>query len=87
MTRRTPSVEHAKPERGTGCESVGSVQTGSVRPVVHETHSERPSALAVKGSSSPLMKKRREERKNQREKRSKEVNPLTLLKTFITYKL
>nr|DAX59468.1 MAG TPA: hypothetical protein [Caudoviricetes sp.] len=41
---------------------------------------ESPSALTVKGSSSPLMKKRREERKNQREKRSKEVNPLALLK-------
>lgn len=80
MTRRTPSAEHAKPERDTGRVSVVSVQTGSVRPVVHETHGESPSALTVKGSSSPLMKKRREERKYQREKRSKEVNPLALLK-------
>nr|DAO88568.1 MAG TPA: hypothetical protein [Caudoviricetes sp.] len=46
---------------------MGSVQTGSVRPVVHETHGESPSALTAKGFSSPLMKKRREERKNQRE--------------------
>ncbi|QPB11792.1 hypothetical protein [Cutibacterium phage PAVL33] len=79
MTRRTPSAEHAKPERGTGVR-VWGVCDGSVRPEAHESHSESPSALTVKGSSSPLMKKRREERKNQREKRSKEVNPLALLK-------
>jgi hypothetical protein len=79
VTRRTPSAEHAKSERDTG-ERVWGVCDGSLRPEAHESHGESPSALTVKGSSSPLMKKRREERKNQREKRSKEVNPLALLK-------
>ena len=79
MTRRTPSAEHAKPEMDTGVR-VWGVCDGSLRPMVHESHGESPSALMAKGSSSPLMKKRREERKNQREKRSKEVNPLALLK-------
>lgn len=86
MTRRTPSAEHAKPERDTG-ERVWGVCDGSLRPEAHETHGEKSIGADGKGSSSPLMKKRREQRKNQREKRSKEVNPLTLLKTFITYKL
>lgn len=80
MTRRTPSAEHAKPERDTGERECGECATGSVRPVVHETHGEKSIGADGKGSSSPLMKKRREERKNQREKRSKEVNPLALLK-------
>ena len=79
MTRRTPSAEHAKPERGTGVR-VWGVGDGSLRPEAHESHGEKPIGVDGKGSSSPLMKKRREERKNQREKRSKEVNPLTLLK-------
>lgn len=67
MTRRTPSAEHAKSERGTGRVSVVSVQTGGVRPVVHESHGEKSISVDGKGSSSPLMKKRREERKYQRE--------------------
>lgn len=53
MTRRTPSAEHAKPERDTGRVSVVSVQTGSVRPVVHESHGESPSALTLKVSLLP----------------------------------
>nr|DAQ38978.1 MAG TPA: hypothetical protein [Caudoviricetes sp.] len=51
-----------------------------MRPEAHESHSDKSISADGKGSSSPLMKKRREERKNQREKRSKEVNPLALLK-------
>ena len=74
MTRRTPSAEHAKPERDTG------VRVWGVCDQAHEPHGENPIGTDGKGSSSPLMKKRREERKNQREKRSKEVNPLALLK-------
>lgn len=79
MTRRTPSAKHAKPERDAGVRVCG-VCDGSVRPEAHESHGEKPISVDGKGSSSPLMKKRREERKNQREKRSKEVNPLALLK-------
>jgi len=59
---------------------VWGVCDGSLRPEAHETHGEKSIGADGKGSSSPLMKKRREERKNQREKRSKEVNPLALLK-------
>lgn len=66
MTRRTPSAEHAKPEGDTGVR-VWGVCDGSLRPEAHDLHGESPSALTVKGFSSPLMKKRREERKNQRE--------------------
>ena len=79
MTRRTPSAKHAKPERDAGVR-VWGVCDGSVRPEAHESHGDKPISVDGKGSSSPLMKKRREERKNQREKRSKEVNPLALLK-------
>lgn len=66
MTRRTPEVKHAKPERGTGVR-VWGVCDGSLRPEAHETHGVKPISADGKGSSSPLMKKRREERKNQRE--------------------
>jgi len=66
VTRRTPSAEHAKPERDTGVR-VWGVGDGSLRPEAHESHGESPSALTAKGFSSPLMKKRREERKYQRE--------------------
>ena len=79
MTRRTPSAKHAKPERDAGVR-VWGVCDGSVRPEAHESHGDKPISVDGKGSSSPLMKKRREERKNQREKRSKEVNLLALLK-------
>ena len=79
MTRRTPSAEHAKPERDTGERKCGECATGACDQA-HETHGVKFIGADGKGSSSPLMKKRREERKNQREKRSKEVNPLALLK-------
>lgn len=62
MTRRTPSAEHAKPERGTGVK-VWGVCDGGLRPEAHDPHGEGSSALMAKGSSSPLMKKRREERR------------------------
>lgn len=74
MTRRTPEVKHAKPEKDTG------VRVWGVCDQAHESHGEKLIGADGKGSSSPLMKKRREERKNQREKRSKEVNLLALLK-------
>ena len=80
MTRRTPSAEHAKPERDTGVRVWGVYKPGACDRWYTSHTVESPSALTVKGSSSPLMKKRREERKYQREKRSKEVNPLALLK-------
>ena len=80
MTRRTPSVEHAKPERDTGERAWGVYKPGACDRWYTSHTVKSPSALTVKGSSSPLMKKRREERKYQREKRSKEVNPLALLK-------
>lgn len=70
MTRRTPSAEHAKPERDTGRVSVGSVQTGSVRPVVHETHGEKP--ISVDGKRflfSPDEEKKRREKEPKREEK------------------
>lgn len=80
VTRRTPSAENAKPETRTRVKECGECAMGACDQK-HTSHTAKsPSALTVKGSSSPLMKKRREERKNQREKRSKEVNPLALLK-------
>ena len=79
MTRRTPSAEHAKPERDTGRVSVGSVRWERATRSTRVTR-RKPISVDDKGFPSPLMKKRREERKNQREKRSKEVNLLALLK-------
>lgn len=70
MTRRTPSAEHAKPERGHGRKSVGSVQTGSVRPVVHETHGEK--SISVDGKRflfSPDEEKKRREKEPKREEK------------------
>lgn len=40
MTRRTPSAEHAKPERDTGVR-VWGVCDGSLRPEAHESHGEK----------------------------------------------
>lgn len=79
MTRRTPSAEHAKLERGTGVRVWGVYKPGACDRW-YTRHTAKVIGADGKGSSSPLMKKRREERKNQREKRSKEVNLLALLK-------
>ena len=62
MTRRTPSAEHAKPERGTGVR-VWGVCDGSVRPEAHESHGEKP--ISVDGQRflfSPDEEKKRREK-------------------------
>lgn len=79
MTRRTHEVKHAKPDRDTGVRVWGVCNRERATGGTRDTQ-RKPISADGKGSSSPLMKKRREERKNQREKRSKEVNPLALLK-------
>lgn len=58
MTRRTPSAEHAKPERDTGRVSVVSVQPGA-----HESHGEK--SISVDGKRflfSPDEEKKRREK-------------------------
>lgn len=69
MTRRTPSAEHAKPERDTG-ERVWGVCDGSLRPEAHETHSEK--SISVDGKRflfSPDEEKKRREKEPKREEK------------------
>lgn len=66
MTRRTPSAEHAKPERGTGVR-VWGVCDGSVRPEAHESHGEK--SISVDGKRflfSPDEEKKRREKEPKR---------------------
>lgn len=66
MTRRTPSAEHAKPERGTGVR-VWGVCDGSVRPEAHESHGEK--SISVDGQRflfSPDEEKKRREKEPKR---------------------
>ncbi len=69
MTRRTPSAEHAKPERGTGVR-VWGVCDGSVRPEAHETHGEK--SIGADGKRflfSPDEEKKRREKEPKREEK------------------
>ena len=62
MTRRTPSAEHAKPERDTGVR-VWGVCDGSLRPEAHESHGEK--SISVDGQRflfSPDEEKKRREK-------------------------
>lgn len=69
MTRRTPSAEHAKPERGTGVR-VWGVCDGSLRPEAHESHGEK--LISVDGQRflfSPDEEKKRREKEPKREEK------------------
>lgn len=69
MTRRTPSAEHAKPERDTGVR-VWGVCDGSVRPEAHESHGEK--SIRVDGKRflfSPDEEKKRREKEPKREEK------------------
>ena len=69
MTRRTPSAEHAKPERGTGVR-VWGVGDGSLRPEAHESHGEK--SISVDGKRfffSPDEEKKRREKEPKREEK------------------
>lgn len=69
MTRRTPSAEHAKPERDTGVR-VWGVCDGSLRPEAHETHGEK--SISVDGQRflfSPDEEKKRREKEPKREEK------------------
>ena len=69
MTRRTPSAEHAKPERGTGVR-VWGVCDGSLRPEAHESHGEK--SISVDGKRflfSPDEEKKRREKEPKREEK------------------
>ena len=69
MTRRTPSAEHAKPERDTG-ERVWGVCDGSLRPEAHESHGEK--SISVDGKRflfSPDEEKKRREKEPKREEK------------------
>lgn len=69
MTHRTPSAEHAKPERDTG-ERVWGVCDGSLRPEAHETHGEK--SISVDGKRflfSPDEEKKRREKEPKREEK------------------
>lgn len=67
MTRRTPSAEHAKPERDTGVR-VWGVCDGSVRPEAHESHGEK--SISVDSKRFPFSP---DEEKKRREKEPKRV--------------
>ena len=66
MTRRTPSAEHAKPEKDTGVRAWG-VRDGSLRPEAHESHGEK--SISVDGKRflfSPDEEKKRREKEPKR---------------------
>lgn len=69
MTRRTPSAEHAKPEKDTGRVSVGSVRPGACDQA-HESHGVK--LIGADGKRflfSPDEEKKRREKEPKREEK------------------